>query len=95
MRPEATNEFSGGALPSRAEMGAVLVVVANNIPIGSRSDGFVDWDDVVQQVTAAAFDHRSATPFWPSAFERGPHSSHPQGPPRCRNLDPYLPSGQR
>jgi hypothetical protein len=48
---------------------------------------FVDCDDVVQQVTAAAFDPSLRDTVLPRALERGPHSSPLQGPHRCRNLD--------
>ena len=79
----------GRGLPE-SEMRAVLVVVANILREQSLQMAFVDRDDVVQQVTAAALDPSLRDDVLPRTFEGGPHGPDLQRSNGCGNLDSVL-----
>jgi hypothetical protein len=76
----------GWCLLRQAEVSSILVIVANIVREQSFQMAFVHRNNVVQQITAAAFDPTLCHAVLPRAFERDPDWPDLQGPNRSRNV---------
>jgi hypothetical protein len=80
-----TKSVVGRSLP-QSEMRAVFMVVADVFRKQSLQMAFIHRNDVIEQVSAAAFDPTLRDAVLPGTFERGADRPHLQGSNRCRNF---------
>ena len=73
-----------------SKMRAVLVVVADILREQTFQMPFVHGNNVIQQVSSAAFDPTLRHAILPRTFESGPHGVYLQGPNCYWNLQPIL-----
>ena len=71
-------------------MRAVFMIVADIICEQSFQMAFIHRNDVIQQVSSAAFDPTLHHAVLPRTFEGGPHRTHPQRSNDGRNLQPVF-----
>src|SRR4029450_4220267 len=71
-------------------MRSVIMVIAHVIGEQFVQVSFIDSDNVVEQVTAAASHPALGHTILPGTFERGPHGVYFQGSNGCRDLRPVF-----
>jgi len=71
-------------------MRAVLVVVADVFRQQPFQMAFIHSDNMIQQVSSAAFDPTLRHPVLPGTLEGGPHRAHLQGSNSHGDLQPVL-----
>jgi hypothetical protein len=59
-------------------MRAVVMIVADAVSEQTLQLAFIQRNDVIQQVSSAAFDSTLRHTILPRTFEGGPHGTHPQ-----------------
>src|ERR1700674_3727815 len=74
----------------QSEMRAVLVVVADVFREQPPQMRFIHRDNMVQQVSSAAFDPTLRHTVLPGTFEGGPHRAHLQSSNGHRDLQPVF-----
>src|SRR6202030_2121144 len=77
-RGDGTHPVAWCSLPE-SEMRAVFVVITNVLREQSLQMPFIHRNDVIQQVSSAAFDPTLRDSILPGTFEGGPHRTHLQG----------------
>jgi len=83
MGKHATRVYAASSAPRRSlpqpKMRAVFVMVGNVLAEQPLQVAFIDRNNVIQQVTAAAADPTLSDSILPGAFERSPNRTHLQG----------------